>query len=381
MQVTRISLLLILLVIAASTTTALGITPPRATIDFSPELEGSFDVLVMNHRATSIGTSVTISGDLAGYFTAEAPDINSRGASKATVSYSLPEDVRPGENHVLITWTEEFFDEQTGIVSRTAVQARYTVWKPYPGRYAEITASAEHVGQGEDTRLRVQIASKGDQALRGDLRVRILDANNRLQDTIVLERIEIGANTDWQRYFQVRSNSFEPGRYQVLAEYDYQAGVASTETSLIIGEESAEAISVTPKQVYLDKELTRFDVRVESLWNEPLRGVAAEIVLGGNQARTPSVTLASFEQKTLTAYWETDRNLVEGEHQVVVRTYFVDEAYTENTFSVTVYNETPQPQTQQPSSSVVLGLTDILFLLLLLGLIGYVVIHVMGRHQ
>lgn len=359
--------------------TSLGVSPPRATIEFSPYQEGGFDVLLNNGRNKAIGTSVEISGELAPYFSAEAPDINARGSSRAEVTYSLPEDITPGENQVQIKWTEEFFDEQQGAVAaKVAIIGTYTVWKPYPGRYAEISLRPRNVAQGENTDVQVRIDSKGDQPVRGEMRLRVFSAEGTLQDTIT-EHVEIPGNDHFQKHRRILSANYEPGKYRIEVRYDYGSGVAEQETTFIIGKQSVDILSVTPKEIYKDKELTRFDIVIESLWNEPLQGVSAQLTLGSETAQTPSTTITAFDKKTLTGYWETDQNIELGEVLATIEASFIGGESVQKTFPITVYNETPQPQEQQPTT--VISLTDILFAISMLAIIGYVFTVVMRRHQ
>ena len=271
---------------------AIGVSPPSGTIEFVPGAEGAFDVMLRNSYGVPISTEVKVSGNLAEHFTVDAPRIGARSGARATVSYALPETIPPGPNYQRIEWTESFFTQAEGaVVARTAVTAKFSVWKPYPGRYAEIQIKPTHVREGEATQVRVDIQSRGEDAVSGDVVIRVMSPDGELRDTLYLEDVRIEGDASLTRYVRVRSENYPPGKYEVEAVFDYNAAVARAEETLIIGTRSVSIENLT-RTYYKDKDINRFEVTLESLWNEPLSGVSASMQLGANAGQTPAITLA-----------------------------------------------------------------------------------------
>lgn len=360
-------------------TTAIGVSPPTGTIEFVPGASGEFDVRLSNSLDREIDTEVEISGNLAQYFEATNPRIGARSSTAATISYNLPDDITPGPNYQYITWTEHYFDaQQGGVAARSAIQAKFSVWKPYPGRYAELRINPRHVPQGEETDIKITIDSLGDQPVTGDVVIKLRAPDGTLQDTLYLRDVEVAGDDEFSRYVRVHSERYDPGKYEVDARFDYNSAVADAQGTLIIGTKSVDVLNVT-RTFYKDKDVNRFEVEVESLWNEPLEVVSASMQLGASTGRTPAITLPPFSTKTLTGYWDTDTELAEGERPARVTASFSGGQPVERLFQVNVYNETPQPQVEEPRT-VTLGMTDIAFLLIALLFVGYFLVHVLRRH-
>ena len=375
--------LLILLVLATIPhITAIGISPPSADITFAPGYEGEFDIILRNSRPIAVQTEVTIGGTLGQYFTATTPDVRARSTATSTISFSLPEDIPPGTNTVSITYRESFFDPNEGTFSaRTAVVFQARVWKPYPGQFAEIAVKPKHVPAGRNTDAEIVVRSRGDQPIRGDVQVRIYDASGRLVDSEVFSNVNIEGDSTWRRFAYIGSQDYPPGRYLVSARYDYGAGVAEDEATLIIGVRDIDLLDIT-RDFYLDVPVNPFSVDVESLWNEHIEGVEASVQLGANTGRTPSINLASFTKKSLDGFWTTDRALEPGTYNALVTVNFRDGEPVTRSFPVTVHAETPRPpQEEEPAAFIVLGIIDIVFLLVVLALIAFVGMRVFGHHK
>lgn len=371
-----------LLILTTASAAAIGITPPQATISFAPGYEGSFDIIVTNHQHREIGVDVTIEGELGRYFEATSPRIRSRSTATSTISFALPEDITPGEHRVRIVYEEDFFDPNEGMIAaRTAVVFTAKVWKPYPGRYAEIELVPRNVPAGQNTDVQVIVNSRGDQPVRGDVTVRIYDASGRLVDSEVLPSVEIAGDTTWRRFVQIQSRDYAPGRYTVQAQYDYGSARAEKEATFIIGVRDIDLLNVT-RDFYLDVPVNPFSVEVESLWNEHIEGVEASMQLGSSTGRTPTINLASFTKKPLDGFWTTDRALSPGTYNALVTVTFRDGEPVSRSFPVTVHEQSPQPpQEQEPASIIFLSMIDIIFLIIVLIIVGVVVMRVYGHHK
>lgn len=361
---------------------AIGISPTKATIDFVPYGEGAFDVLLKNNQNFEVGTDVEIKGNLAQYFSAENPDINPRGTAAAEISWALPEDIPPGRHKQIVYFGENYFSEDEGFFGvRTRVGFVIYVWKPYPGRFAQISVHPTSVPVGENTQVRVIIHSRGDQPISGDLEIFIEDPDGRLIDKIVQPDIMVDGNIEIDRYAQILSADWEPGKYLVRARYDYGDEVAEAENELKLGTRTVLINNIT-RSFYKDQNPNQFTVFLESMWNEPIGPISAELFLGATSGGTPVTTVPAFQEKTVIGYWPTDRTLEEGEHTGLVRVTLPTGDVVEETFLVHLYNESAKPEEQEPAErKVELGLADIAFFVVLLALIVYFVVHILRKDK
>lgn len=375
-------LLAVLLALALlPTAAAIGISPPSGQINFVPGDSGAFDVRLSNSLNHPIDVDVEIHGNLAKHLEVETTRINARSSAVATISYDLPSDIPPGPNTHRIHFIESYHDPDSGGVgARGAVAMKLDIWKPYPGRYAELTLEPRHVPEGDDTHIKYTLRSLGDQAISGDLEVRVRTPEGNLQDTLRENDLYLEADTTRERHLQVPSKDYAPGKYVLEGTFDYNAAVADTQETLIIGTLDVAIINLT-KNYYKDQDINRFEVTLESLWNEPITSTSATVQLGSNTGATPAVTIPPFSERTLIGYWEADQDLTEGEHPALVTATFNGGEPVEKTFNVHVHNNTPQPEVHEPSQTIVLGTTDILFLLITLALVGYFFMHNTRKHQ
>lgn len=380
----QLFILFVIVALAVPFTNAIGINPSSATIDFVPGASGAFDAKISNGLNREVGVDVEVSGNLAQYIDVEliGPQrISPRSHGRAEISYSLPEDIPPGTNKQHIQFTEEYFNQETGgIGARAAVIMTLNIWKPYPGRYAELSLAPTHVPQGQDTQVKYTIQSLGDQPVDGDLQIRILNPQGELQDILRDNDIYIEGDSQTELYLQIPSKDYPPGKYQLSGSYDYGVEVANAQKTLIIGTQSVDVLNVTRKY-YKDQGINRYEVEVESLWNEPLTGVSAQLTLGSSTGATPAKNIAAFETQTLVGYWEADQQLEEANHTALVSVVFNGGEPVDRTFPVSVYNETPQPRVEEPSSNITIGTTDVLFFVITFLIIGYFMMHISKRRE
>ncbi len=364
-----------------SFSSALGVSPGKATFDFEPGKQIEFDVLLVNSRNIPVDIGVSYTGVASDSFKATTPSVPARGSAVATVSFVMPDDIPPGNNRHTVRFEEFFFDpEAGGLSAKTAVILGVYIWKPYPGKYAEIRLEPRNVREGENSDIKVTVYSRGDQPISGDIEVRVKDSQDKLIDLLLEPDFSLDANSDKYRYLQVPSADWPAGIYYLEGKYDYGAAVASTQSRFIIGTKNISVVNVT-RDYYLDKDANRFDIDILSLWNDPIEHVSGELTLGSSNGKTPSITLAPFSEKTLTGYWPSDNKLKEGEHLALVTVTF-DGGEVSVPFSVNVYNNSPViSQEQEPGDVQVIYLTDILALAILLLIIGYFSVNAWRRHS
>lgn len=373
-------LLCLLLVVPAAH--SLGVSPPSAKITFSPGATGEFDVLLLNSRHHAVETEVEIKGEYKDYFSATNPSISSRGSAAATVSFELPDEIEPGSHKTRIVWTENFFDPDSGaLAAKTAITLIIEIWKPYPGRYAKLHTKPRHVPEGQDTDIEYTITSRGTEAVTGDVRFSLYAGDGTLIDTLYDRDITVEGDSDRKRYVQVRSRTYDPGRYDVEASYDYGAGLAEHESTLIIGTKDVEIDGVT-REFNLNEPVNRFNINLSSLWNNPIPDVSAQLQLGRQTGRTPTITLAPFEEKTFTGYWETDEQLEVGSHNGLVTVFFDGEEHSQPV-TIVLVNETEQieAQLEQPEQVVLIGAADLIFFIVLIAILSLFYVVTTRRHR
>lgn len=357
---------------------AIGVSPPSAQINFAPGESVEFMVRVLNFNDFPVEIETRTTG--VGAFELDLPrNIPAQSSAAVRIRYTMPAELsRPGTTSSYVFFKERYIDEKTSTFAvRTEVGMRVDVWQPYPGSYAEIVVSAQHVPEGEDSVLGLVVNNLGVEPLEGETaRVRVLSAEQRLQDVFTFPGISIPGNSN-ERYSQViKSSAYAPGKYTLAGELEYPGGVARMNSTFIVGTQDVDILSVEDP-MYLDKPVNKFRVRVESLWNQPMEGVYGTFQLGEYSATTSPVIIPPFGIETLSGYWETDPTVASGEVLARVRVIFPG-GVRDELVPVMVYNETPRaPLVQEPA--LMFGLSHVIFAGLALLIVVCLVVFAVSR--
>ena len=378
----RLPILLLLCVLLPSVL-AIGISPPSGQLDFIPGKTYSFTVTLSNYNNFPIGVDVRTEGLLGPGIRVQQPiKIAALSSTMVPVTVTIPDAMpRPGYDTSLLYFAESFTDDVAGMfAARTEVGMQLTLWQPYPGHYAEITASAPSIGQGNDTLLTVRISNLGtDPIEQGTATVRVLSPDQELKDVFTYTMLDVPGNSNKEMKDRIPSHTYAPGRYTLQSKLEYSDNVSESTSSFIVGTQDVD-IDALEGPIYLDKTINRVYIHVESLWNLPLDNVYATFQLGANTATTPSVTMQPFQKAILTGYWETDKTVEQGNVPAQVTVYFPGGNKT-GLLDIQVYNETPAPVgavVQEPS--IVLSASDLIFMVLAVLIVIAIVIFAFERH-
>lgn len=382
----RLFLALFLCLFTVSAVTAIGLSPPNALVEYEPGKELVLYVAVFNYNDFPVGLETRTTGALASATSVQLPaSIPARSSAQIPIHIRLPAvRERPGHQYSYVFFKEKFAEASTGTFAvRTEVGLTIDVWQPFPGNYAEITASAQSVSAGEDTVLKVFINNLGVEPVSGgQATIRVVPGSGgEAKDTFTFNGINVPGNSNANYAEVIPSSGYEPGKYILEAILYYANNFTRTNGSFVVGVQDVEASGVQGS-FYRDQPVNRFEIPIESLWNLPLDNVYAVFSLGERSTQTAAVTLPAFAQSSLSGYWETDAALAPGEHVSTVRLYFPG-GQKNYTFPVTLHNETPQPPSapQEEAPLVTLGGLDVLFLVLVILIVGCLVLYSLQKHR
>lgn len=126
-----------------SSISALGLTPARASIDFTPDLKKTISLTIVNSEKKDLNLVVAVQGDLKDYVYVQQPNFfMSAGQASRDVSYtlSLPHQMPPGPHTaeiVVLQLPEKGTFEATYVGAALAVANELVVNVPYPGKFVE----------------------------------------------------------------------------------------------------------------------------------------------------------------------------------------------------------------------------------------------------
>jgi len=318
---------MIIFINSAGYASALGVTPGRTTIDFEPGLEKTLSFTITNNEHKQFNAYVYVEGDLSDCITF---DQNIISFNESDNSHGLTYEVRlpqrldpPGDHWAKIVIMElpmgwEAPEGETRIIATVAVIHQLRVKVPYPGKFMQLDLLIQEAVPNESVRFFVKMYNLGKEDIaKAQATIQILGSTNE-----VIASIEAGprAVKSMQRgeltaVWQAQAN---PGLYhaRVTVRYDGEAG--HVEKNFYIGNMLVDVLDVSVKDFRLGG-IAKFDILAESMWNQPIPGVYAQMVINDEQEnkvadfKSASVDMEPYERAHLYAYWDT-QGVQEGDY-------------------------------------------------------------------
>jgi hypothetical protein len=297
---------------------ALTVMPAKVEANFVPGFETEVTYTVL-HNNPSTEFELYIAGNLSDYVQLNKNKLVGGGTFTASVNLPLIIE-KPGKHRILIG-VKEVVNEKDMEISRATIgtsvtiQAVIDVYVPYPGKYFEIFLSSNNVNLGEPVEFNLEIVSQGKEDVNLTPRIDIF-SNEQLIETLLFFEREIKSMEKVKLRKFLDTTNYAPGPYNALAIIDYGKVVVSN-SFFNIGDLVIHLLNYT-NQLEIGG-LNRFDIEIESGWNDPIDGAYAEVFFindsGFNSAsfKTSSTGLAPWERTTITGYFDTS-NFTEGVH-------------------------------------------------------------------
>lgn len=304
---------------------ALGVIPARTIIDFEPGVQHEFTLKVLNNQQKEMDVIISKQGQLSSYVKLSADTIKFSADEKEKYlqfSVDLPQNIEtPGNNDIEIILTEvpaSLEQKDSTIVSgRTSVISQLRVKVPYPGKYAE---AKMHVSTSNDIALiTIPISNLGSQNLEIISMISIFDKDKLLHEEI--KKIEIEPSEE--KSITASWSAPSIGLYRAAAEISYHGETINLEKEFIIGEMFVKIDGITFGDVKLG-DILKISINVKNGWNEPIKGIYADVFVKDEQKNTVAVLktasedIGALSNKTLVAYWGTEK-VTEGIYELIVK--------------------------------------------------------------
>ena len=286
-----------------STFAMLGVSPVSQSVDFSPGLDRSYKFYFTGDADATY--AVVAEGDFAQYTT--ITPVTLKGEGYVTVRLRLPREASvPGAHVIFIVARQKPPQANAGVTLLGAVKSTVVVHVPYPGKYATLTFEASNAKAGEPVPFSLKVSNLGTQEIIAAPRISLINGENTSVSSFALEMSTIQSTQSKSYAFEANTSSYRAGFYRALATVEYGGKTPAThEARFRLGE---LAVNVTSTSDRLTKnKLNRFDIQIESLWNDPLENVYADVEVLNHSMKftTPSTSLNGFEKATLTGYFDT----------------------------------------------------------------------------
>jgi len=297
---------------------ALSVSPAKIELNFEPDYNNVFDYTIKNTLSEKT-YSLYVSGDLSEYLILDKKEISSPGGTfKATLN--LPASIDKPGKHTIIVGVKEEVDEEvlgTTIGTAIAIQVIINVYVPYPGKYLETYIKSENVNKGESVDFELGIINRGKQEVSFTPKIDIFpEQSNESIETLFLNQRVLPINQELNLHKLLDTSSYNPGKYKAVSVIDYGV-LAKDETFFKIGDLFINVLNHT-KKVFIQDKSSKFEIEIESGWNDKIDGVHGEVFFMNNSNKivssieTSSTSLNSWESKTITGFFEDTLNFTEG---------------------------------------------------------------------
>jgi len=314
----RLVVMLTLVLFLLPNIIALGITPGRTTIDFSPGLEKSVVFSIMNSESKDLNLVVAAQGDLKDSVSISDNSFSmsaSQGAKEVTYNVKLPEKLSPGlhtADVVVVQLPDSFV--QTGEASvgaSLAVVTQLYVNVPYPGKYAE--SSLNVIGPESDGTITfvIPIVSKGEFDLVSvKATIDIYSSLNEKVTSIDTNEISVSGQSRGELVAKWDSSEVASGPYRAVATVSYDGDTLTTEKEFSVGQKRLSLEKIEVKDFSLG-EIAKFEILVSNQWSETISGAYAEMDVYGSDGnilanfKSPTSDISPLTKKLMVAFWDT----------------------------------------------------------------------------
>ena len=314
-----------------------GVTPVRYEVNFEPGLKKVFTFNFLGD--SDIQFKVYALGDLSEYVGLSTNYLKQPGP--VNVLLQLPDEIEvPGAHTIYIGAAQQPKDTRRGFGIVGDVRGRIIVNVPYPGKYIEAELVTPDIKYGDIGEFILKITSRGKEDVTTDSEIQIYDTNEKLVGEISLGENYLKSQEKIELYAEFDTIGHRAGKYKAVAIVKYDEKQAKDEKEFRIGELFVE-IKEWTKKVWRGK-INPFVIEVESLWNDPIENVFAEVFILNHNIRfnTPSITIGCFEKSNLTGYFDTTPIPVEAKSvQARIKVFYGDKT-TEKFVNVKLIKET-----------------------------------------
>ncbi|MDP3881250.1 MAG: hypothetical protein Q8Q31_00010 [Nanoarchaeota archaeon] len=311
---------------------ALGVTPGRTTLDFSPGLKKNVDVTVINSQKSNVDLGISVQGELSSSIKLKQNSLNMKSneeEKKISFEINLPDQLEPGLHTAEIVIRQKSARTSSGqanINTELAVVTQVSVYVPYPGKY--IDAQLSITGDEKRKKFVIPIVNRGKETIqKASAVISIYDSQGKFVRNIETNSISIDPSAkaeiaaDWVV-------NVPQGRYNAKAVIDYDGQDYIVEKEFDVGEFVLDLMQVFVKDFRLG-DIAKFNLVVRNKWNEPISRAYAEMrVFDEEFNEIADIKSATYDipagMKTeMVYYWDT-KGVSAGLYNANIVLYYAD---------------------------------------------------------
>ena len=334
-------LVAISLLFFTSSVTALGISPGRNTLAFTPSMSGQGAFNIVNSEGKDMLVSVIAQGDLASYIKINARRVNIKADTEKelyTYSYDFPESLPPGLNTAEIIITE-IPDQATGsetyVGATIAVAHQIYVNVPYPGKYAEADIDVVSKNSGQETLFMIPVMSLGKFDLTSvRANIDVYNADGLLVYSFNTEPISIKSGERGEIQYLWDTSNVGIGEYLADVTVIYDGETISLKKRFTIGDEVLEL-----QQIYVNDfslgEIVKMEMLVQNNWNKIITDAYSRTKIYDDSGKvladfnSANYDIDASSKKVIVSYWDT-AGVQEGTYDTTVSLEYSDDSIENN---------------------------------------------------
>jgi len=336
---------IVMLVIITNFVGAIGITPGRTTMDFSPNvqsLDSSAQFTVVNTDAKDMNVAFTIEGELKDYITLDSEVVSfSKDEKQKSFSYrvQLSENagLDPGLHtaDIVVVELPEDIDNPGMVVKATvSVVTQLYVFVLYPGKHLE--ASLDIVDKDGKVYFYIPLISRGNETINSVSGEIIIYENGKKVENFATNDVSLEAS-EKKELTSVWTDPGE-GNYKAVAEIDYDGQKETIEKEFSIGEDLG-VIGVSVDNFLLG-DIAKIKILVQNKLERVVKEVFANLeVFDSDLNEIEDLNSEHYEipaksNKEMVVYWDTEK-LQEGIYDSELRIDY-DEDFINKKFKIEV---------------------------------------------
>ena len=327
-------ILIVGIMIFNSNVDAIGVSPARKTIDFSPGYKETVTFNVLNNEHKDMKVIIYVEGDLnesiklsETLLEFKANENNKEVNYEITLPTKLTE---PGthENKIVV---REIPDKQAGegalVSASAAVIHQLQVLVPYPGKYAKASLTIAETTKGQPLSFLLTVRNLGTQDIvRAKGVIDIYGANNEKIAMIQTDEKGIKSKQRDDLVAGLDVKGWNPGKYYAKATIIYDGDTTTTESTFSLGDFYIEILDINVKDFKLG-QIARFNILIDNKWGEQIKDVYAEMIINDKNGdeitrfKSANEDVNGNSKEELTAFWDT-AGVKEGTYTGKITVYY-----------------------------------------------------------
>jgi len=297
---------------------SIGISPSRIIVPFEPNMEKSFTYYILNREDTTTNVQIYTTGEFSDYVTLyeTSMKIGPGETGQFTIDFKMPSFItEPGTYDTRIGVVEIVGGNGIGAGSSvgavTGVESQLYIRVPYPGKYISTRLEIGKLVVNEPMIFKIIVDSLGKEdidSLSGIIKVYDPEKNEITKLDTDIKNLKAGETTEL--YAKWTPKDLRPGVYKAVAVVNYDGKISETESEFNIGDLLIEVVNISQK-TFEQGKINKFDIGIQSLWNEIIDNIYAEIKVYDNnkniisEFKTENTDVRPWSFKDINAYWDT----------------------------------------------------------------------------